>query len=234
MSDDDFGFDDISSDSVSDGGFMNEDNSQEESLRDDTVSDDTSIDGLTLEDNSEEDQAQLAWRETYFILFNRDERPTLTQVEAAIIDANPRLNPKNHLADDDGLFSSIFVDAPEDNAALEISYEVGEEINEQSLELANSLKNEIDGDQLAQLVRADARIDLMHFERLTSGGTSGGFGGDFGNDEDGDDFGDDEDFADESFAAEGLDPATLITVVEALASLTGGLAVDPAAGELLI
>lgn len=232
MSDEDFGFNDRSNDRVSEDSFMKEPPSQDDSLQESTASEDSSAGGL-LGESIEDSQAQLAWRETYFILFNRDERPTLTQVEAAIIDANPRLAPKNHMADDDGLFSSLFVDAPEDNAALEISYEVGEEINEQSLELANSLKNEIDGDQIAQLVRADARIDLMHFERLLSSGTSSDFGSNFGDDDYGDGFDDEEDFADEEFAAEGLDPATLITVVEALASLTGGLAVDPAAGELL-
>ena len=44
----------------------------------------------------------------------------------------------------------------------------------------------------------------------------------------------DEDFADLDFAAEGFDPASLITVVEALADLTEGLPIDPAAGEVLL
>lgn len=175
-----------------------------------------------------DEQAELAWRETYFILFNREDRPTLTQLEAAIIDANPRLSPENHEADDDGRFCSLFIDAPEDNAALEISYETSEEVNEQSLELADSLKGQIDNEQLAQLVRADARIDIMHFERLTNDS------GDGFSDDSGDGEYNDADFVDEEFAAEGLDPATLITVVEALAELTGGIAVDPAAGEPLI
>ena len=169
---------------------------------------------------------QLAWRETYFILFNHEQRPTLTQVEDAIGVSNPRLKIENLEADDDGLFRSLLVQAPEDNAALEISYEAGDAVSEQSVELAKTLQKSIDGDRLALLFRSDARLDVMHFERISESGASlGAFA---------EDPGDDGDWADEQFAAEGLDPATLITVVEALATLTGGLPIDPAAGEVLI
>ncbi len=174
----------------------------------------------------EASDGQLAWRETYFVLFSQETRPTLTQVEAAIGEADPRLRIENLLADEDGRFQSVLVQAPEDNAALEISYESGDAVSEQSTELAKTLQNEIDGSQLAQLLRADARLDVMHFERL---GSSLG-GADFGDTSSGDD----ADWADEAFAAEGLDPASLITVVEALARLTEGLPIDPAAGEVLI
>ena len=173
-----------------------------------------------------EDKAELAWRETYFILLNDSQRPTLHQLEAAIIDANPRLKPENHEADDDGLFCSLFVDAPEDKAALEISYQSGDEVNEQAIELATSMKDRVTPDQLSQLVAANARIDLMHFERMSENGDEG-FAADFDDEAGGD-------FDELDFTAEGLDPATLITVVEALANLTGGLPLDPAAGELLI
>ena len=36
-----------------------------------------------------EDDDQLEWRDTYFILFQQSGRPTLTQVEAAISDSAP-------------------------------------------------------------------------------------------------------------------------------------------------
>ena len=181
---------------------------------------------------------QLAWRETYFVLFSQETRPTLTQVEAAIGEADPRLRIENLQADEDGRFQSVLVQAPEDNAALEISYESGDAVSEQSTELAKTLQKEIDGEQLAQLLRADARLDVMHFERVGND-----FGADFGDsaadgaaDGSGSDSssGYDADWADEAFAAEGLDPASLITVVEALARLTEGLPIDPAAGEVLI
>lgn len=157
---------------------------------------------------------ELAWRETYFILFSKSARPTLTQVEAAIGEAGARLTMEHLEADDDGLFQSILVQSPEDNAALEISYEASDAVIQQSAELAKDLQSQVDGEQLAQLLRADARLDIMHFERVEDGLSS-------------------IEVSDE-IAMEALNPATLISVVEALASLTGGLPIDPAAGELLI
>lgn len=162
---------------------------------------------------------QFAWRETYFVLFSISNRPTLTQVESAITEANKRLKVANLEADDDGRFTSALVQAPEDNSAMEISYESGDMVIEQSAELAKQLKKYISGDQLAQLLRADARFDVMHFERLPEGAEDAFWGGD-------------EEEHDE-LLAEALDPASLITVVEALSQLTGGLAIDPASGEIM-
>lgn len=157
---------------------------------------------------------QLAWRETYFVLLKREQRPTLTQVEGAIADAGRGLQIENLTADEDGLFQSLLVQAPEDNAALEISYEAGEAVIEQGVELAKKLESRLAGDQLALLLSSDARLDIMHFERIPEV-------------EPCDDEGD-------PLEMEALDPATLITVVEALANLTKGLPIDPVAGELLI
>lgn len=158
---------------------------------------------------------ELAWRETYFILFQESSRPTLTQVEAAVGESGRRLTMEHLEADDDGLFQSVLIQAPEDNAALEISYESGDAVIQQSAELAKELKNQIDGEQLALLLRADARLDIMHFERVD------------------DTFAGTEDAGDE-LALEALNPATLISVIETLAALTDGLPIDPAAGEVLI
>ncbi len=47
---------------------------------------------------------QLEWRDTYFILFQRSGRPTLTQVEAAIADSARHLTLENLEADEDGMF----------------------------------------------------------------------------------------------------------------------------------
>ena len=56
---------------------------------------------------------------------------------------------------------------------------------------------------------ADARLDVMHFERVST---------------------DSFDDNDEEFAAGALDPGSLLNVVEALAKLTHGLPIDPASG----
>jgi hypothetical protein len=164
---------------------------------------------------NDESEDELAWRETYFILFDHAARPTLTQVEAALTRANRRLKFDTLAADDDGLFESALVQAPEDNAALEISYEEGDAVVEQSVEIAKQLRKRIDTDQLARLLKADARLDIMHFERLHEDEP-------FYSDEPDDEF------------TEMLDPASLITVVDALAKLTDGMAIDPASGDLLL
>jgi hypothetical protein len=162
------------------------------------------------EDELESDD-QLEWRDTYFILFKNSGRPTLTQVEAAISEAARRVTLENLEADEDGMFESVLVQAPEDHAALEISYETGDAVIEQSAELAKQLKGDVTPEQLKRLLRADARLDVMHFERVSA-----------------DSFDDDEDFA-----SGALDPGSLLNVVEALAKLTHGLPIDPASGAIL-
>src|SRR5688572_22381457 len=156
---------------------------------------------------------QLEWRDTYFILFDQSDRPTLTQVEAAITESSRRLKLENLEADDDGMFESVLVHAPQDNAALEISYETGEAVVAQSADLAKQLKGELDKKQLAKILQADARLDVMLFERVHADGSDGG----------------DE----EEWETGTLDPSSLLNVVEALAKLTRGLPIDPASGAIL-
>ncbi|MEM6655762.1 MAG: hypothetical protein AAF596_08175, partial [Planctomycetota bacterium] len=106
--------------------------------------------GLDAEPEPSEGGAQLAWRETYYVLFSKADRPTLTQVEGAITDTGRGMQVENLQADDDGLFQSVLIQSPEDNAALEISFEAGDAVVEQSVELAKLLQDTVDGDQLAK------------------------------------------------------------------------------------
>lgn len=157
---------------------------------------------------SDEGRDEYRWRETYFILFPASARPSLTQVEGALGELSSRIELDRLTADDDGLFESLTLEAPDDHAALEVSYESGEAVVEQAVELAKQLQGEADAEQLAQLVKADARLDVMHFEHITG-----------------------SQFDDES--EEMLDPSCLLMVVDALVNLTGGVAIDPAAGAIL-
>jgi hypothetical protein len=175
------------------------------------MDDDYDVDGPGDADQFESGD-QLEWRDTYFILFQNSGRPTLTQVEAAITEATRRVTLENLAADEDGMFESVLVQAPEDHAALEISFETGEAVIEQSAQLAKQLKSEVTPDQLKRLLRADARLDVMLFERVSA---------------------DSFDDNDEEFAAGALDPGSLLNVVEALAKLTRGLPIDPASGGIL-
>jgi hypothetical protein len=163
----------------------------------------------------------LYWRETYFILFPQKQRPTLKQVSAALASANKRFQLENLASDDAGLIESLLVESPEDHAAVEISYEVGDAIIQQNMAWAKELQKQLPAAQLQQLIKADARLDVAHFERMPSGG------GEYAVDNFGDEFDDEE------AGLEMLDPSCLLTVVETLADLTGGLTFDPAAGEIL-
>ena len=159
-----------------------------------------------------ENDEQLEWRDTYFILFEQADRPTLTQVEAAITESSKRLKLENLEADEDGMFESVLVQAPQDNAAVEISYERGEAVIEQSVDLAKQLKDELSPKQLQRILKADARLDIMLFERVRDG---------------------DSEDDDEEWEGGSLDPSSLLNVVGALAKLTGGLPIDPASGAVL-
>jgi hypothetical protein len=105
------------------------------------------------------------------------------------------------------------VHAPQDNAAVEISYEMGDAVIEQSAELAKQLKDEIGPKQLQQMLKSNARLDVMLFERVRNE--------DLDVDEDDDEWGG------------AVDPSSLLNVVEALAKLTHGLPIDPASGAIL-
>ena len=171
---------------------------------------------------------ELHWRETYFIVFSQDRRPPLDVVEKALATANPRYELKNLSADDDGLIQSILVESEEDHAAVEISFEVGEGVIMQNLEWAQQLEQDLQPTQLQEMVAADARLEVAHFERMPAGSSEStqgpsSFADEFGNEE----FGEEE----ENFDM--LDPTCLLTVVDALAQLTNGLTFDPASGEIL-
>ena len=112
------------------------------------------------------------------------------------------------------MFESVLVHAPQDNAAVEISYETGDAVIEQSAELAKQLKDEIGPKQLQQMLKSNARLDVMLFERVRN-----------------EEFGDDEDDEEEWGGA--VDPSSLLNVVEVLAKLTHGLPIDPASGAIL-
>jgi hypothetical protein len=189
---------------------------------------------------------ELFWLETYFILFPSSRRPTLAQVEHALAGADPRLQLENLAADDDGLFASLLVESAEDHAAVEVSYEVGDAVIEQNLEWAKQLQKQLSPKRLQQLITADARLDVAHFERVAAGalrknGKLSESGGGVQKpavptaaalDEDSFEV-DFDDEIDEEAAMEIFDPTCLLTVVETLSHLTRGLAFDPAAGEVL-
>ena len=164
---------------------------------------------MSIEDEETGLSNEFEWRETYFILFKANNRPTLTQVEHEIGSLSDRLQLQNLRANDEGRFESLMVRSPDDYAAIEISYETGEAVIEQGTELAKQLRSEASQEQLAKLVSSDARLDLMHFEQMVEGAVIDDEMGDM------------------------LDPSSLLMIVDALVGLTEGVAVDPASGAIL-
>ena len=158
------------------------------------------------------EREEFKWRETYFVLFDSGKLPTLKNVERILGALSERFELTNAQADEDGRFESITLLAPDDYAALDISYESGEEVRQQGAALAQELKPSVTDDderaKLARLPKCDARFDLLHFEEVV---------------------GDEpEDALDEM-----LDPSALLIVLDALVELTDGVGVDPQSGTLL-
>ena len=152
------------------------------------------------------------WRETYFVFFDAAKRPTMKKVERVLRNLNDRFEFINARADEDGRFESITVISPDDYAALDISFEAGEEVLEQGASLYQELRSSVsDADErsrLERLPKLDARFDLLHFEQMTADASG--------------------DEADEM-----LDPSALLIVLDALVELTGGVGIDPASATLL-
>src|SRR5260221_12125594 len=105
--------------------------------------------------------------------------------------------------------------SPDDYAALDISFESGEEVIEQRALLYQELKSSVaDAEEkakLAKMSKCDARFDLLHFEQVTAEVVEK-------NDDEFDEI---------------LDPSALLIVLDALVELTGGVGVDPQSGTLL-
>ena len=151
------------------------------------------------------------WRETYFVLFEPARRPKLKQMEHALHKLSKRFQLTGGTANENDAFESLTLLAPDDYAAIDISYVEGEEVTEQAASLTRELKSSaLDADEKAKLARIPklaGRLDLLHFEQVT---------------------GDGDDDVDEM-----LDPSALLLVLEALVHLTGGVGVDPQSGTLI-
>ncbi|MCC7084676.1 MAG: hypothetical protein IT427_06685 [Pirellulales bacterium] len=150
------------------------------------------------------------WRETYIVLFHAQRRPTLEKVQQRLVDLNSRFELVNPEADEKGRFQSITIQSPQDFAAMDICYDDGSEVLEQAAELQRELKSAASADErpkIAGLANCDAKFDVLHFEQVTGEAS------------------DDED--------DMLDPSALLGVLNVLADLTSGMAIDPQSGSLM-
>ncbi|MGA2618410.1 MAG: hypothetical protein ABSF26_12425 [Thermoguttaceae bacterium] len=162
----------------------------------------------TFEDN------RYRWRETYFVLFPADRQPKLKVVEKCLSAISKRYLLSQQTADAEGGFESLTLAAPEDFAALDICYTSGAEVAEQVALMVRELAPTIEPAQrgmLKRLKQCDGRFDVLHFEQVADLPA------------------DDEEQADDEL----LDPSALLAVLEALARITDGVAVDPQSGTIL-
>lgn len=154
------------------------------------------------------------WRETYFVLFRSDKRPTLAKVEKALRRLNPSFTLLNQTADEQGRFQSLTLIAPDDFAGMDISYLEGQDVIDETEELVEQLASAEcgpeDRQRLRQLLKMDARFDVYHFEEVST-----------------------EDYDDDEEPEDLLDPGTLLLVLDLLAKMTGGIVVDPQSGTFV-
>jgi hypothetical protein len=150
------------------------------------------------------------WRETYFVFFDEKSRPSTSQMEKFLKDLGGRYQVHDIRTDDDGKFESATVLAPDDYAAMDITYVAGEEVREQLEEMLEDVGkatlNAGQVDKLTKISKCDARFDVYHFEQVAPSE-------------------DDED--------EMMDPGALLIVLERLAKLCRGVGFDPQTGTLM-
>ena len=148
------------------------------------------------------------YRDTFFIHFESENRPTGAQVKSCIESLGEKYEFSN-LRESDGKFESVTIRSPHDSSAMDITYVSGEEVVEQVASLMVDFRTiTLSGDDHQKLKKLDAcnsRFDIFHFEH-TSDGASG---------------------------EEMLDPGGLLLVMERLASICDGVGLDPQSKTLL-
>jgi len=153
------------------------------------------------------------WRETYFVLFDQQNRPTADQIVAALREVNENYDITDVRKTEADQIESMTVLSPDDYSGMDITFVSGEEVKEHTLEVVEEMLPMVVGDEkdrLRKLPEFDARLDVFHFEQLVF--TSG--------------VGEDE-------LDEYMDPGALLVVLEKLAELTNGVGVDQESGTLI-
>ncbi|MDG2469364.1 MAG: hypothetical protein P8M80_08810 [Pirellulaceae bacterium] len=140
------------------------------------------------------------YRETYFILFENENRPSEDDLTKAISELGDRFEIKEIHRDQNDQFESMTVVSPSDFAGIDFTFLEGEEVMEQVAELNEQFKTTtLTGDELekiGKISKCRARFDVLHFEEIT------------GN------------------ADDVLDPGSLLAVVEGIAAICDGVGID--------
>ena len=158
------------------------------------------------------DDPNYRWRDTFLVLFDNEQRPTVELALSAIRQIG-KFKVRNSSESESRLIESITITSSVDLVGLEILYVAGDEVVEEIealvMELAEDAMLLGNEDSLTQLSAANARLDILHFEKITenSNGPS-----------------DDDEL---------MDPGSLLAVTAALANLVSGVAVDPSSASFV-
>lgn len=150
------------------------------------------------------------WRETFFLMFRHENRPTVGAMRQ-VLGTLGSVEIREVRGEDSEEFESLSILAHEDNAAMDIVYSTGEDVLEQREEMLKELKASAEPDDAAKLEiieNADARLEVFHFEETI--------------------WDPEMDEIDEM-----LDPGTVLSVLELLGDFCDGVAVDPQSGTFI-
>ena len=140
------------------------------------------------------------YRETYFVLFDKNKLPSAKKLIDAVKSLGSRYQIVEH-NEEDGAFESMSVVSEPDFSGMDIAYIEGEEVESHIVELQDQFKKTTvtkdDTDKLAKLKDFTARFDVFHFEKLS---------------------GESDDI---------MDPGGLLIVLAKLTEICDGVAVDP-------
>ncbi len=164
---------------------------------------------MSLFENSE-----YQWRETYFVYFEASKRPSTASLESMLTELNSAYELLNVRSSDDGEFESLTLISKDDYAAMDLTCVATEEMQEQTQELADELKENAmpDEKEMVNRVRdSTCRLEVYHFEQLVFVGASG-------SEDEPDDF---------------MDPGSLLVVLNQIAEMCDGIVVDPQSSSFL-
>ena len=146
------------------------------------------------------------YRDTYFVFFKKENRPSLDKIESTLAELGTRYQTLKS-SEQDGEFESLTFVSPYDYSAMDIAVAGGEEVQTQIEELMEEFKTMTltgdDSKKLTTLGHCDSRFDIFHFENIEGAGED-----------------------------EFLDPGGLLLVMEKLSELSDGVALDPQSHSL--
>jgi len=158
------------------------------------------------------DDSNYRWRDTFLVLFDDEQRPTVELALSAIQQIG-KFEVRNSSESESQHIESITITSNVDLTGLEILYVAGAEVVEETEALVVELTEDAmllgQENALVQLSAANARFDILHFEKIT---------------ENSNELSDDDEL---------MDPGSLLTVTAALADLVNGVAVDPSSASFV-